>query len=58
MSENWVKLGSEAANNKLVWEVVTLITGVLENMGIDTEEDWDDDLETCKLIFTLREGQK
>jgi len=57
MSENWVKLGSEAANNKLVWEVVTLITGVLENMGIDTEEDWDD-LETCKLIFTLREGQK
>lgn len=57
MNENWVKLGSEAANNKLVWEVVTLITGVLENMGIDTEEDWDD-LETCKLIFTLREGQK
>lgn len=57
MSENWVKLGSDAANNKLVWEVVTLITGVLENMGIDTEEDWDD-LETCKLIFTLREGQK
>ncbi len=57
MSENWVKLGSDAANNKLVWEVVTLITGVLENMGIDTEEDWDD-LETCKLIFTLREGQE
>lgn len=58
MNDNWVKLGSDAANNKLVWEVVTLITGVLEDMGIATEEEWDDNLDSCTLVFTHKEGQE
>lgn len=58
MKENWVKLGVDAANNKLVWEVVTLIAGVLEDMGIDTAEEWDDNLDSCTLVFTHTESQE
>ena len=54
MSKHWVKLKGDAANSALVWEIVESITEVLEDMGIDVEENWEG--EECKLTFTKREN--
>jgi hypothetical protein len=50
MNNHWVKLKGEAANSALVWEIVESITEVLEDMGIDVEENWADG--ECLLTFT------
>ena len=52
MTEHWVKLKGDAANSALVWEIVESITEVLEDMGIDVEENWIG--EECKLILTKK----
>jgi hypothetical protein len=53
MTEHWVKLKGDAANSALVWEIVESITEVLENMGIDVEENWNEG--ECLLTFTKKE---
>ena len=55
MNKHWVKLKGDAANSALVWEIVESITEVMENMGIDVEENWEDD--ECQLTFTKRENK-
>lgn len=52
MSNHWVKLKGDAANNALVWEIVESIIEVLEDMGIDVEWNWADD--ECQLTFTKK----
>lgn len=53
---HWVKLRGEAANSALVWEIVESITEVLENLGVDVEENWIG--EECKLILTKKGEQQ
>lgn len=50
--KHWVKLKGDASNNSLVWDIVESITEVLEDMGIDVEEQWE--AGECKLVFTKR----
>lgn len=50
--KHWVLLNSDAANSALVWDVVESITQVLEVMGIDVEEEWNEEDGVCKLVFT------